>query len=85
MSDSTCPQPDDVRSALEATCDALMTLESVRATTDDCSWDEERHLIEAIGLLRQTIRELRLARGDQESVVARGFVVGDASALADGR
>ncbi len=85
MSDSACPHPEDVRSAIDATCDALMTLEAIRAQTEDCGWDEQCHLIEAIGLLRQAIKELRLARGGEESVVAAGFVLGEESALGDGR
>lgn len=74
------PQPDEVRAALDATCDALMTLEALRSRGVDLAWDPERHLPEAIGLLRQAIAELLLARGGEESIVRYGFVLGDTPA-----
>jgi hypothetical protein len=86
MSDVAGPHSDAVLTALEATCDALMTLESGRAEADERISDPARHhLGEAIALLRRAMEELRLARGRQESVVGRGFVVSQAPPVADRR
>jgi hypothetical protein len=75
MSDSHCQGPDYVQNALEATCDALMTLETIRAAPGPRSGSSELQVAQAIASLRQAIIELRLARGEEESAVALGFVV----------
>jgi hypothetical protein len=64
-----------VQNALEATCDALMTLESCRAASSGRRSSLQLHVTRAIGSLRQAISELRQARGDDDSIVAHGFVV----------
>jgi hypothetical protein len=83
MSDETGSLSDDVRAALEATCDALMMIESLRTKRGQHARDPGPHLIEAIAMLRQAIKELRLARGGEESVVGRGFVVSYAPVVGD--
>jgi hypothetical protein len=76
MSDSHCQGPDYVQNALEATCDALMALESIRVAPGARGRSSELQVAQAIASLRQAISELRLARGEEESMVALGFVVG---------
>jgi hypothetical protein len=75
MSDSDCQRPDYVQNALEATCDALITLESIRASP---ARDRKADLqvVQAMSSLRQAISELRLAHAEEdESMVGLGFVV----------
>lgn len=70
---------DFVYSALEATCDALMTLESIRdsaaAVRASAPSASEPHVAQAIASLRHAIAELRLARSRDTSPIALGFVV----------
>jgi hypothetical protein len=75
MSESHPQGPDYVQNALEATCDALMTLESIRVAPSDRGWSSELQVGQAIASLRQAISELRLAYGDDASMVGLGFVV----------
>jgi hypothetical protein len=72
------PTPDHVRAALEASCGALIALELIRARMTDAADDVrsmQGHITEAIDSLTQAIGELRLARDDQASAVALGFVL----------
>jgi hypothetical protein len=85
MSDSYRGGPDYVQNALEATCDALMTLESIRGAPGARGYSSELQVTQAIASLRQAISELRLARGNEESMVALGFVVGTAPERRDQR
>lgn len=70
---------DFVYSALEATCDALMTLESIHDCTAAMPGSgpsaTEPHLTQAIASLRHAIAELRLAGSRDTSPIALGFVV----------
>jgi hypothetical protein len=77
MTDADGSGLDHVYSALEATCDALMTLESVAVALGDRGGEAgvPVHVAQAIASLRRAIRDLRLARGTEESAVALGFVV----------
>src|SRR6478672_7620542 len=75
MSDPDCQRPDYVQNALEATCDALITLESIRAAPAAGDWRPDLQVVQAITSLRQAISELRLAHAEDESAVALGFVV----------
>jgi hypothetical protein len=69
---------DYVQNALEASCDALMTLESIRESRVDGP-DEvsttQLHVAQAIASLRHAISELRLAHDTDVSAVGLGFVV----------
>jgi hypothetical protein len=69
--------PDTLQSALEASCDALMTLQSIEhgAREDEEPCAARRHVVQAIDSLRFAIDELRLAREEDASIVGHGFVV----------
>ena len=72
------PTPDHVHTALEESCGALITLESIRARMADAGVDirsMQGHITEAIDSLTQAIGELRLARDEQASALALGFVL----------
>jgi hypothetical protein len=75
---NSTPDSDQLQSALEASCDALMTLQSMdreatnRRSDGSSPW---LHVTEAIESLRSAITELRLARDEEESMVGLGFVV----------
>ena len=77
MTDSAGSGLDYVYNALEATCDALMTLESIAVTLGDGGGEPgvPVSVSQAIASLRRAIGDLRLARGADESVLALGFVV----------
>jgi hypothetical protein len=67
-----------VDAALEASCDVLMVLQSLRTNDADASMGdsgEVMHVQRAIESVRQTIEELRLARRGVCSVTALGFVM----------
>lgn len=69
---------DYVDAALEASCDVLMVLESLRNDGADAARSasgELVHLQRAIESVRRTIEELRMARQGVPSVTALGFVM----------
>jgi hypothetical protein len=72
------PALDRIEAALEASCGALVTLESINAGAVDGLHDidgTQRHLGLAIGSLREAIEELRLAQSKGSSALAIGFVL----------
>jgi len=75
--DDSRPTPDYVQNALEASCDALMTLESIRTVPagDGSEPGAQLHVAQAIASLRHAISELRLAHDHDASMVGLGFVV----------
>jgi len=76
--DDCRPAPDHFQTALEASCGALITLESIYAQTAHGPIDGstlQPQLTEAIESLRQATAELRLARDDEPSALALGFVL----------
>jgi hypothetical protein len=69
---------DDVEAALDASCGALMTLQSMRMQAQDSAASaltEQVHVQHAIDSLRQAILELRMARRQVASAIALGFVI----------
>jgi hypothetical protein len=82
------PTLDKIEDALEATCGALITLESMHLDPADAIFDEDglrSHVAEAVRALRHAIAELRLAHSTETSALALGFVLrgsADASGLA---
>jgi hypothetical protein len=67
---------DHVESALEATCGALLTLQSIDAPSlMHEHGDVHRHVTEAISHLRQTIDELREAQTQGHTGLALCFVL----------
>ena len=68
-----------LENAIESSCVALTRLELVRRSSGDLA-DEirsaESQIRQVIESLRSALAELRLERGDDESVLALGFVVG---------
>lgn len=69
--------PEHIQAAVEASCDALLALQLIRArigTRADAGVEPE--LSQAIVSVRQTIEELRSAYGDDAGVLTLGFVVG---------
>jgi len=70
------PVLDHIEAALESTCDALMSLESIdiRAATPDAK-NVHGHVAKAILSLRHVIGELRDAQQRGASGLALGFVV----------
>jgi len=75
--DST--SPDYVQNALEAACDALMTLELIGGSEQTLAPSTELNVAQAIASLRHAISELRLAHDHDSSGVALGFVLQTAS------
>jgi hypothetical protein len=75
------PATDYIQNALEATCDALMTLESIPASGETsrasgaASAASDLHVAQAIASLRHAISELRLAHAHEGSALALGFVM----------
>jgi hypothetical protein len=72
------PALDRVEAALEASCAALVTLESINPGAADGTSDidaTQRHVGLAISALRDAIEELRLAQSDGSSALAIGFVL----------
>lgn len=78
QSDDSSPGLDYIQSALEATCGALMMLESVREPTVGGTADDsaaQQHVSRAIASLHHAIEELRLAHDPDASIIGLGFVV----------
>ena len=72
------PALDQIEAALEATCGALVTLESVKSNLPDDSNDPDgmrSHLGLAMASLRHVIEELRLAENNGAYALAIGFVL----------
>ena len=71
------PTLDRIEAALEASCGALITLESLNcpASAREGEADAVQHHIEqAIGSLRKAIESLRAAQSDGADALAFGFV-----------
>ena len=69
--------PEHIQAALEATCDALLALQVVRARAGArAEADVEPELSQAIDAVREAIGELRSACPGDASVMTLGFVVG---------
>jgi hypothetical protein len=69
---------DNVDAALEASCDVLMVLQSLRTDSPDAASStsgELMHVQRAIESVRRTIEELRMARLGVASATAFGFVM----------
>ena len=70
------PVLDRIGVALEATCDALMTLQSIDVLPEMSeSGDGEAHVAFAIAHLRHAIDELRDAQAQGQTGLALGFVL----------
>lgn len=72
------PALDRIEAALEASCGALVTLESLNLGAADGLSDldgMQGHVGLAITSLRDAIQELRLAQSNGSSVLAIGFVL----------
>jgi hypothetical protein len=72
------PTPDHVQAALEASCAALITFESLRTLGANPTIDlrgVQEHTTQAIESLRLAIAQLRLAKGGEPGVLTMGFVV----------
>lgn len=75
MSDAANPRPPDhIQNALEVTCDALI-LEQISLLQSRLTSSTRLHVEQAIASLGIAIAELRLARDDDASTLALGFVV----------
>lgn len=71
--------PEHIQAALEASCEALLTLELMRVgvgTAAGVPDGLQTHLVQATKSLRRAIAELRMARRDDAGVLTLGFVVG---------
>ena len=69
---------DDVDIALDAICDVLMVLQSLRAQAPDVATNasgDPVHVQRAIESVRRTIDELRAARCGDANATTLGFVV----------
>jgi len=71
------PAPDHVELALEESCSALVTLESISARGDPAAepLPVYAYVHQAIESLRRAINELRLSRSQSSSPIALGFVM----------
>ena len=72
------PALDRIEASLEATCGALVTLESINSDACDGADDQDgisRHVGLAIRSLRSVIEELRRAQNNGECALAIGFVL----------
>lgn len=72
------PALDRIEAALEASCGALVTLESINSGVADRVSDVDAaqgHVRLAIRALRKVIEELRLAQNNGSSALAIGFVM----------
>ena len=72
------PALDGIEAALEATCAALVTLESMKPGGADALGvvaGTEAHVLLAIRRLRDAVEQLRLAQSDGSSALAIGFVL----------
>ena len=81
--DDCTPAPDHLRTALEASCGALIMLEWIRRETAAAEIDADSlqaRLTDTIESLHRATAELRLARDDEPSVLAFGFVLRPAPA-----
>jgi hypothetical protein len=66
-----------VEKALECSCAALVTLESMRTRASEATNEiglVQGQINELIGSLHAVLDDLRRARGEQSSGLARGFV-----------
>lgn len=71
---------NSLHNALEASCDALMVLQSMESRdtgSDGSGYPATRHLLHAIDSLRNAIAQLRMARDENASLIALGFVLRD--------
>jgi hypothetical protein len=66
---------DNVDAALEASCDVLMALQSLRGEDAEVATTACVHVQRAIESVRRTIDELRMARRGAASITALGFVM----------
>lgn len=66
---------DRLEAAVEASCEALIELQLIRAAGGE---EVKVHANRAIDSLRRAIVELRAARGERPSVLAPGFVAPEA-------
>jgi hypothetical protein len=64
-----------VQSALEASCDALITLETICEGVIDEQHAVRANVAPAMRAVRLAISELRLALGDDVNALALGFVL----------
>jgi hypothetical protein len=70
------PVPDRVGMALEATCDALITLQSIDVVPNTpVEEGGEGHVARAIAHLRHAVDELRDAQAQGQTALALGFVL----------
>jgi hypothetical protein len=70
------PVLDRIGAALEATCDALMTLQSIDVLPSRPEHDRgEGQVARAVSHLRQAIDELRDAQAQGQTGLAMGFVL----------
>jgi hypothetical protein len=69
--------------ALEASCDALITLESLPGRGADDEHGVERRIAQASDALRQAIAQLRSVIAGEQNALALGFVVQPAAAERD--
>jgi hypothetical protein len=71
------PALDRIEGALEASCGALVTLQSITGTADVLRDADgmQAHVGLAIESLREAIKELRLAQSNGSSALAIGFVL----------
>ncbi len=71
------PVTDHFQTALEASCGALITMESIRARmSPSCAKSAQALATQAIAELREAIAEITLAYQDRASALPRGFVIG---------
>ena len=76
MNNSTDPADSHIEAALEATCEALMTLELIRASAaDDAALRNE--LRRTARCMRRAIAELRVASGEPDTALSYGFVLAE--------
>jgi hypothetical protein len=72
------PALDHIEAALEASCGALITLQSIRGAPTDRTYDADgmhAHVAQAVVSLREAIEELRSAQSSGTSGLALGFVL----------
>jgi hypothetical protein len=69
-------ESERLRTALEESCDVLVTLEAIRALGADEIAGAEGQMTRAIQSLRRAIIELRQAHDEQVAALALGFVAG---------
>ena len=68
--------PDHLDAALEASCDTLVALQSIRALGADEIKGAEGQATRAIKSLRRAIAELRKLRRQHADALSLGFVIG---------